>query len=112
LQNGGGYVIDAEVKPPGCMHLAETTAVDCAGNTLPPYAGKFTFLLPANTSRIFHVNIKMKSVAGNALLDEVQTCVLTHYEPNYLFDYWDGHSLPAVDLPFAKKQLVGKYSVV
>lgn len=112
MQNGGGYVIDAEVKPPGCMHLAETTAVDCAGNTLPSYAGKFTFLLPANTSRIFHVNIKMKSVAGNALLDEVQTCVLTHYEPNYLFDYWDGHSLPAVDLPFAKKQLVGKYSVV
>lgn len=105
--NGGGYVIDAEVKPPGCMHLAETTAVDCAGNTLPSYAGKFTFLLPANTSRIFHINIKMKSVAGNALLDEVQTCVLTHYEANYLFDYWDGHSLPAVDLPFAKKQLVG-----
>lgn len=104
--------MEVEVKPPGCMHLAETTAVDCAGNALPSYAGKFTFLLPANMSRIFHINIKLKSVARNELLAEVQTVIVTHYAPNYLFDYWDGHSLPAVDLPFAKRQLVGKYSVV
>lgn len=105
--NGGRYVIEAEVKPPGRMHLAETAAVDCAGNALPSYAGTFIFLLPANVSSIFHINIKFKSVAGNELLHEVQTCVLTHYAPNHLFDYWDGHSLPVVDLPFAKKQLVG-----
>lgn len=112
MQNGGRYVIEAEVKPPGRMHLAETAAVDCAGNALPSYAGTFIFLLPANVSSIFHINIKFKSVAGNELLYEVQTCVLTHYAPNHLFDYWDGHSLPVVDLPFAKKQLVGKFSVV
>ena len=112
MQNGGRYVIEAEVKPPGCMHLAETSAVDCAGIALPSYARKFIFLLPANISGIFHINIKFKSVAGNELLDEVQTCVVTHYAPNHLFDYWDGHSLPAVDLPFAKKQLVGKLSAV
>ena len=101
--------MEAEVKPPSCKHLTETTAVDCAGNALPSYARKFSFLLLANISRIFHINIKFKSVAKNELLDEVQTCVVTHYAPNHLFDYWDGHSLPAVDLPFAKKQLVGKY---
>ena len=112
MQNGGRYVIEAEVKPSGCMHLEATTAVDCSGNALPSYAGKFIFLLPATTSRIFHINIKFKSVTGNELLHEVQTSIVTHYAPNYLFDFWDGHSLPAVDLPFAKKQLVGKFSVV
>lgn len=111
LQNNGHFVIEPEVKPCSPMYLAETTAVDCAGNALPFYAGKFTFLLPANIPSIYQVNIKIKSVAGDEL-DEVQTCIVTHYSPKNLFDYRDGHSLPAVDLPFAKKRLVGKFSVV
>lgn len=112
MQNGGRFVIEPELEPGGCMYLAETTAVDCAGNALPFYAGKFTFILPASISSIFHVNIKFKSLAQDELLDEVQTCILTHHSTNNLFDYWDGHSLPAVDLPFAKKQHVGKFLVV
>lgn len=91
------------------MYLAETTAVDCAGNALPFYAGKFTFILPASISSVFHVNIKFKSIAQDELLDKVQTCILTHHSTNNLFDYWDGHSLPAVDLLLAKKQHVGKF---
>lgn len=112
LQNGGRFVIEPELEPDGCMHLAETTAVDCDGNALPPYAGKFTFILPAKTPSNYHINIKFKSIAQDELLDEVQKCIVTHYSPNNLFDYWDGHSLSAVDLPFAKKELVGKFSVV
>lgn len=99
------------------MYLTETSAVDCSGNPLPSYAGKFTFLLPATTPAIFCINIKLRSVAGinncgaGELLDESQSCIFTHFEPNNLFDYWDGHSLPALDLPFAKKQLVGEFLV-
>ncbi|KAJ7393676.1 hypothetical protein OS493_003333 [Desmophyllum pertusum] len=80
--NRGRYVIEAEVKP------------------------------PATTPAIFCINIKLRSAAGinncgaGELLDESQSCIFTHFEPNNLFDYWDGHSLPALDLPFAKKQLV------
>ena len=99
------------------MYLTETSAVDCSGNPLPSYAGKFTFLLPATTPAIFCINIKLRSEAGinncgaGELLDESQSCIFTHFEPNNLFDYWDGHSLPALDLPFAKKQLVGEFLV-
>ena len=108
MQNSGRYVIEAEVKPYGC-HLVEATAVDCNENPLPSCAGKFSFLLQANVSTVFHINIKFKSVAGNELLDEIQTCIVTHSASDNLLDYWDGHSLPRVDLPFAKKQLVGEF---
>lgn len=107
-------MIEAEVKPAGCMHLAETTAIDCSGNELPSCSGKFSFLLPASIPTAYHINLKFRAAAGlynrgaGELLDEIKLCILTHYEQTNLFDYWDGHSLSTVELPFLKKQLVGK----
>jgi len=109
LQNNGCFVIEAEVQPPGC-YLPTSTSIGCNGDLLPSYAGEFSFLLPANISAIFHINLKFISVAGNEVLDEIQTCIFTHdYMSDNLFDYWNGHSLPAVDLPFAKKKLMGEF---
>ena len=112
------YVIEAEVKPLGLMHLVQTCSVECVGDDLPSHAGKFTFLLPADSPSIYHINFKFRSLGSinnhcnGELIDEVKTFVITHDAPKSLSDYWDGHSLPAVDLPLARKQLVGESSAV
>jgi len=35
--------------------------------------------------------------------------VVTHCAPKCLCDYWDGHSLPEITLPLARRQLVGEF---
>lgn len=115
------YVIEAEVEPPpgaSCTAMVQTSSEECVGKELPPHAGKFTFLLPADIPRMFQINFKFRSLGegrnqfGERLIDETKTLFLTHYAPEGLQYFWDGHSLPAINVPIAKKPLVGKFLVV
>ena len=108
-------MIEAEVEPPaGLSCVPQTSSVDCGGTALPSYAGRFMFLLPADTSNTYHINFKFKSLGNidEGLIDEVKTSVETHYLPKSLCDFWGGHSLPAIDSPFPRKQLVGEFVTV
>lgn len=106
------FVIEAVVLPQG---RPVTSKVRCSGDALPSLAGTFTFLLPADIPGIFHINFKFKSLGhiGNygfdeVLVDEIKTYVVTHYQHKNLSDYCDGHFVPAVEVPLAKKELVGE----
>lgn len=110
------YVIEAEVEPPpgtSCTAMVQTSSEECVEKELPPHAGKFTFLLPADIPRMFQINFKFRSSGegrnqfGEGLIDEMKISVLTHYAPEGLQYFWDGHSLPAINVPIAKKPLVG-----
>ena len=107
-------MIEAEVEPPaGLSCVAQTSSVQCGRAALPSYAGRFMFLLPADTPSTctFHINFKFKSLGNinEGLIDEVKKEVTTHYPPKSLRDFWDGHSLPAIDSPLPRKQLVGEF---
>ena len=110
------FIIEAEVTTPqGRLPIVQTSKVSCSGDVLPSLAGTFTFLLPADIPGTFHINFKFKSLGqiGNCgvdevLVDEIKTFVVTHYQNRNLSDYCDGHFVPAVEVPVAKKQLVGK----
>ena len=110
------FIIEAEVTTPqGRLPIVQTSKVSCSGDVLPSLAGTFTFLLPADIPGTFHINFKFKSLGqiGNCgvdevLVDEIKTFVVTHYQNKNLSDYCDGHFVPAVEVPVAKKQLVGK----
>ena len=109
------YVIEAEVEP--AAGQIQTSSVECLGDALPSHAGKFTFLLPADIPNTFNINFKFKSLGsinnwssyGDDLIDEMKTYVITHYPPKSLCHYCDGHTLPTVELPFAKKKPLGKF---
>ena len=109
-------MIEAAVEPlAGLSCVLQTSSVDCDEAALPSYAGRFMFLLPADTPNTFHISFKFKSLLGNideGLIDEVKTPVTTHYPPKSLCDFWDGHSLPAIDSPFPRKQLCGEFVTV
>ncbi|XP_022795778.1 uncharacterized protein LOC111334336 [Stylophora pistillata] len=81
-------------------------AIACNGNELPSCAGKFTFLLPANIPTAYHISLKFRALTGE-MLDAISLPILTHYQQTNLLDYWEGHSLPSLELPIPKKQLVG-----
>ena len=112
------FIIEAEVTTPqGRLPLVQTSKVSCSGDVLPSLAGTFTFLLPADIPGTFQINFKFKSLGqiGNkfygfneVLVDEIETYVVTHYQHKNFSDYCDGHSVPAVEVPMAKKQLVGE----
>lgn len=108
------YLIETEIElPAGQSCLVQASSVDCLGNELPHNAGKFTFLLPADSPGIFHINFRFKSVGilnnscDEQLIHEINTSVTTHYAPKNLSDFWDGHTLPAINLPIPRKAVVG-----
>ena len=108
------FIIEAVVTTPQDRHVVQTSKVRCSGDALPSLAGTFTFLLPADIQRTFHISFKFKlGQIGNCgfdevLVDEIKTFVVTHYQNKNLSDYCDGHFVPAVEVPLAKKQLVGE----
>ena len=109
------FIIEAVRTTPQDLPAVQTCKVRCSGEVLPSLAGTFTFLLPADIPGTFHINFKFKSLGqiGNCgvdevLVDEIKTFVVTHYQNKNLSDYCDGHFVPAVEVPVAKKQLVGK----
>ena len=104
------FIIEAVVTTPQDRLVVQTSKVRCSGDALPSLAGTFTFLLPADIPGTFHINFKFKSLDGfdEVLVDEIKTFVVTHYQNKNLSDYCDGHFVPAVEVPFAKKQLVGE----
>ena len=109
------FIIEAVVTTPEDRHVVKTSKVRCSGDALPSLAGTFTFLLRADMPGTFHINFRFKSLGqiGNCgfdevLVDEIKTFVVTHYQNKNLSDYCDGHFVPAVEVPLAKKQLVGE----